>query len=67
MESSLEKLTLNVLVTLKKCLYLFDDVQSTAQLPYMAMLTLAQSLRCRILLGLINNKLGGTWKELAVV
>jgi hypothetical protein len=65
-EISLEKLTLNGLMTSNQCLYHFDDVQSRAQLPYLAMLILAQSLRCQILLGLINNQLGGMWKELAV-
>lgn len=66
MEFSLEKPMRNVLVTSKQCLYHFDDVQSTAHFPYLAMLTLAQSLRCRILLGLINNKLGGMCKQLVV-
>jgi len=65
-EISLEKLILNFLEASKQCLYHLDDIQSTAQLHYFAMLTLTQSLRSRILLGSINNKLGGMWKELAV-
>jgi hypothetical protein len=57
---------LNVFMTSNQCLSHFDDVQSTAQLPYLTMLALSQSLRCRIILGLIKNELAGMWKELAV-
>jgi len=44
LEISLEKLMMKVFVTSNQCLYHFVDVQSRAQLPYLTMLTLAQSL-----------------------
>ena len=73
MEISLQKTMLPVFMTSNQCLYHFDNVHSRACLPsthgfmfYLKMLSLNHSLQCRMLLGLINNKLGGMWTELAV-